>query len=142
VQRILPLHSAVDRDAGQCNATHLFLTSQLNERVRLKRQSHAERVSTFPDLYRVKNEVINLNPSSSLVFRIFITPKTPPKTPGFGDESVTSRFCPRRKRSVQTNTNKNAEFARAEEVRLRTNDTQDFLRAQNEHLCTQDLYGN
>ncbi len=46
-----------------------------------------------PDLYRVKNEVIHLTPFSSLVVPHPGTLRNTPKQPGFGDESVTSRFC-------------------------------------------------
>ena len=86
------------------------------------------------DLFRVKKEVMVPKPFSSLVFRIFITPKTPLESYGFGDQSVTSDFRSvilrnfgtsklrsalrsARKRSVQTIANKDSEFGRTEEVK-------------------------
>jgi hypothetical protein len=44
------------------------------------------------DLFRVKNEVNHLKPSSSLAFRIVTTRKNPEKSLSFGDELVTSLF--------------------------------------------------
>jgi hypothetical protein len=79
------------------------------------------------DLFRVKNEVIPLTPFSSLVVPHRGIPKNTLKRPGFGDQSVTSRFWPYRKRSLQILANNGSALARTEEVKL--------------HFCTQARAG-
>jgi|ERR1700758_4780344 hypothetical protein len=72
---------------------------------------------------RVKNEVIHLTTSSSLVFRIASTPKNYPKIARFwrriGDEPVLPQ-AEEVGSTVQTTANKSVFLMRPEEVRLRT----------------------